>query len=333
MFRLLVTADLVIADVSIHNPNVFYELGIRHGCGRGTRSCCARRRPRPISRSTCRPIAISSTTTANLAGGVDRARRRASLDAERRSATQGQSGLSAPAGAQAARPRGADAGAARFPGGRRSSRRTAASAATCGCWPRKRRDSSGNRRGLRLVGEAQFRLKAFPGAKETFEALRKSLPDDVHANLRLGTIYQKLAAMRRPISARSCSPAPIWRSGARSAGATRRQGPRRGLFAAGKQCEDAMARRLARRCARGAQARALGSALSRRCARLVPQSVCRRPVGGYYPGVNALAMLKIQSGLAQAAPDTWEAAFEDSDKAARRARRTASLRERESRRR
>src|SRR6478736_4619233 len=30
MFRLLVTADLVIADVSIHNANAFYELGIRH---------------------------------------------------------------------------------------------------------------------------------------------------------------------------------------------------------------------------------------------------------------------------------------------------------------
>ena len=30
MFELLLTRDLVIADVSIHNANVFYELGIRH---------------------------------------------------------------------------------------------------------------------------------------------------------------------------------------------------------------------------------------------------------------------------------------------------------------
>jgi hypothetical protein len=30
MFRLLVTADLVVADVSIYNANAFYELGIRH---------------------------------------------------------------------------------------------------------------------------------------------------------------------------------------------------------------------------------------------------------------------------------------------------------------
>ena len=31
MFRLLITADLVLADISIYNPNAFYELGIRHG--------------------------------------------------------------------------------------------------------------------------------------------------------------------------------------------------------------------------------------------------------------------------------------------------------------
>ena len=30
MFQKLLTADLVIADISIHNANVFYELGIRH---------------------------------------------------------------------------------------------------------------------------------------------------------------------------------------------------------------------------------------------------------------------------------------------------------------
>lgn len=30
MFEQLIIADLVIADISIHNANVFYELGIRH---------------------------------------------------------------------------------------------------------------------------------------------------------------------------------------------------------------------------------------------------------------------------------------------------------------
>jgi hypothetical protein len=31
MYFELVTADVVLADISILNPNVFYELGIRHG--------------------------------------------------------------------------------------------------------------------------------------------------------------------------------------------------------------------------------------------------------------------------------------------------------------
>src|SRR5271154_5763737 len=30
MFQLLLLADIVVADISIHNANVFYELGIRH---------------------------------------------------------------------------------------------------------------------------------------------------------------------------------------------------------------------------------------------------------------------------------------------------------------
>ena len=30
MFRQLLAADLVVADISIHNANAFYELGIRH---------------------------------------------------------------------------------------------------------------------------------------------------------------------------------------------------------------------------------------------------------------------------------------------------------------
>jgi hypothetical protein len=47
--------------------------------------------------------------------------------------------------------------------------------------------------GLRLVGNAQFRLKAFQGAKVTFEALREADPGDVQANLRLGSIYQKIS--------------------------------------------------------------------------------------------------------------------------------------------
>ncbi len=46
--------------------------------------------------------------------------------------------------------------------------------------------------GLRLVGRAQFNLKAYHEAKETWEELYKLNPSEPEANQRLGTIYQRL---------------------------------------------------------------------------------------------------------------------------------------------
>jgi hypothetical protein len=37
MFQLLLLADIVVADISIHNANVFYELGIRQPTRRSCR--------------------------------------------------------------------------------------------------------------------------------------------------------------------------------------------------------------------------------------------------------------------------------------------------------
>ena len=45
MFFELVTADLVVADTSIPNPNVYYELGVRHAFRRGDYCRSARRSP------------------------------------------------------------------------------------------------------------------------------------------------------------------------------------------------------------------------------------------------------------------------------------------------
>ena len=47
--------------------------------------------------------------------------------------------------------------------------------------------------GLRAVGRAQFLINATAGATETFEWLIEKLPNDVEANQRLGTLYQRLA--------------------------------------------------------------------------------------------------------------------------------------------
>ena len=60
MFFELVTADLVLADISILNANVFYELGVRHGMTpRGVISLHAGWADGPFE---SRPIGHSNTT-------------------------------------------------------------------------------------------------------------------------------------------------------------------------------------------------------------------------------------------------------------------------------
>jgi tetratricopeptide (TPR) repeat protein len=46
---------------------------------------------------------------------------------------------------------------------------------------------------LRLIGEKLFSLRAFESARITWEKIRKQYPDDPEANLKLATIYQRLA--------------------------------------------------------------------------------------------------------------------------------------------
>jgi hypothetical protein len=51
--------------------------------------------------------------------------------------------------------------------------------------------------GLRLVGRAQFELKAFEGARATWEGVRRLNPSNAEAEARLDTVYQRLADRSR----------------------------------------------------------------------------------------------------------------------------------------
>ena len=53
------------------------------------------------------------------------------------------------------------------------------------------------REGLRVVGEAQFQAGDSRYTAETWGQMRAELPNEVQANLRLGTIYQKLGDLVR----------------------------------------------------------------------------------------------------------------------------------------
>ena len=62
MFQRLVTAQLVIADISIHNANVYYELGIRHALRDKNVTSSGAKSQGTTCRSTSGPNAISCTT-------------------------------------------------------------------------------------------------------------------------------------------------------------------------------------------------------------------------------------------------------------------------------
>ena len=313
MFRLLVTADLVIADVSIHNPNVFYELGIRHGLQeRHTFLLRAKSTMAlyPFDLQTDRYFVYDY---ADLAGSV------AGLVAALRSTLGGDSvEKDSPVFQLLPALKPHDRAALMVvPGDFREEVEQARNAGDRGTLRLLADEAQGfewESEGLRLVGDAQFKLKGFQGAKDTFEALRRSLPDDVHANLRLGTIYQKLSAgaaveQRQDLLTRSDL--------AISRGLANATSPNDRAEAYSLLGSNAKTRWLDdwRDAAPDARKSAAIGSPYLGDSRNWYLKAFAEDLAGFYPGVNALAMLKIQSGLAHAASDAWEASFADADAA------------------
>lgn len=309
MFRLLVTADLVVADVSIHNANAFYELGIRHGL-RHQHTFLLREKSTaakyPFDLQTDRYFTYDFADLTSAVAGLAAALR-STLNADpkfRDSPVFQLLPQLKPHERAVLMPVPLDfqeAVALARKGGRRGDLRLLAHEAQGFEWESE---------GLRLVGDAQFKLKAFQGARETFEAMVRASPGDVHANLRLGTIYQKLMAQASAADAQDLltrSDQAIDRAlDNASASADRAEAyslrgsnaKTRWLAAWRNQVGDA---RSSAALGSGHLAIALDAYLS----------AYAEDLGSYYPGANALALLKIQGLLARRDPDTWEADYDD----------------------
>ncbi|HTT14074.1 MAG TPA: tetratricopeptide repeat-containing protein [Burkholderiaceae bacterium] len=334
MFRLLVVSDVVIADVSIHNANVFYELGIRHGlCDHHTllvRTKDAKHKY-PFDLQTDRYFQYDATNP-----GADLGAFIAALKS-----TLAATGKDSPVFqllpklkphdryALMVVPRDFQDDVARAQAAqRRGDLRLLAEEAHGFDW------GSG---GLRVVGEAQFRISALGGARETFEALRRINPDDLQANFRLGTVYQKLASAAPNTETKldyvTSSEQAIGRALKRSEAADG-DGPvpaaeRRAYRAEGQSLlgsnaktrwlEDWTHLPVEARRAKALQSPHLGNSIQYYLDGYVED------LTSYYAGINALAMLKVQVELANALPAVWKDGFDDDDKAA------ADLKDRERR--
>jgi tetratricopeptide (TPR) repeat protein len=158
--------------------------------------------------------------------------------------------------------------------------------------------------GVRLAGEALFENHAFAAAREAFERLRETLPDDVPANLRLSAIYQALGDPTPSEEAihRALPHATSPKQRAEAFSLLGSSAKARWLDDWGDAEVDARSHA------------ALGSGyLSDSLGWYLKAS--NEDAGDYYAGANALALLKIQGGLALKARDVWQENFDDPDKA------------------
>jgi len=187
MFHRLMTADLVLADVSMHNANVFYELGIRHAFrDKFTFLIRSNLSEYPFDLKTDRYFEYDHTkldakSVEALAKAI-----RMTLNSER---------SDSPVFRLLPRMRAEDR--SRFIAVPREFKEELDRA--------KKYRRGGDLRllgaecegflweveGLREVGRAQFELNFIPGACATFEEIVRRYPDDVEANMVLSTVYQR----------------------------------------------------------------------------------------------------------------------------------------------
>lgn len=310
MFRLLVVSDLVIADVSIHNANAFYELGIRHALRpRHTFMIRSKGVTRyPFDLQTDRYLLYDADLPGETVSDLAAALR----------STLASPGPSSPVFELlpnlVPHPRGQlvrvpsdfaeDVDRARID--RQLGRlRLIAEEVRSFEWDQE---------GLRLVGDAQFKLRANAGAKETFEALRAADPNDLHANLRLGTIYQRLSASMPPAS-RADTLARSDQAIARALGAATSAAQRAEAWAL--LASNAKSRWMDEFLTAPPETRRSTALRSAHLPTMVDLYIkaAGADLNAHYPAVHALALLHAQIALAEQLPADWAASFDSDDEA------------------
>jgi hypothetical protein len=310
MFRLIAVADLVIADVSIHNANVFYELGMRHAL-KPHHTFLIRSntdQPHPFDLKTDRYFSYDAGTPGARVADLGKALR-ASLASQQPDSPMfmllphlkphGRGKLvSVPADFRE------DLECARV-GQHYGKLRLFAQEACAFEWDQE---------GLALVGNAQLALRAYPGACTTFELLRQTDREHVDANLRLATIYQRLALTETAAQKAGLmteSNHAIQRVIERGHGTAELV---EAYSLLGSNDKTRWVDELAGLTPRDQQAATLRSAHFMRM-RTHYLTAVNLDLNAHYPAINALAALKIQQACAQALPDMWQQ-LHDTDGAA-----------------
>ena len=307
MFQQLLVADIVIADISIHNANVFYELGVRHAL-QPMRTFLLRANVRkPVHERTAEDdVPFDLKTDRYLAYDADKPAEILELFTDALRQTLASERADSPVFQMLPNLKGQDrASFLPVPQSFRDDVDLAFKTKRVGLLSllaMEAQDFFWASEGLRLVGRAQFNLKVFREARASWEALYKLNPHEPEANQRLGTIYQRLGdleasdqALQRVLDNKDV------------AGAER------------AEAMSLMARNIKDRWRsswQGLPPDQAGAAALKSADLLKASERYRHAfqenLSSYYPGLNALGLLTLTIELAKKLPDVWDNRF-DSD--------------------
>ncbi|HEX7150202.1 MAG TPA: tetratricopeptide repeat-containing protein [Thermoanaerobaculia bacterium] len=303
MFHLLLVADIVIADLSIHNANVFYELGIRHALRRNATVLIRGRNGGdeiPFDLFTDRYFTYDENDPASSVDTLVRVL----YDTIQSTLTDSPVFLLLPELVEQ-RPESFLAAPAGFIA--EVERATAeTTAGDLALFAEEIQHATWARVGLRAIGRAQFALRAMEAARDTWEAVRIHDENDIEANTLLATIYQKLGDLAQSDSAieRVLAHPALTRQASGEAWSLKARNAKARWFEEWEHIADSDK---ARECA-------LGSGWLRRAFEDYANGF-RVDLTNYYPGVNALAMLVIMIELADHHLQTWRSGFREDEEA------------------
>ncbi|GJD66992.1 tetratricopeptide repeat-containing protein [Methylobacterium frigidaeris] len=324
MFQLLLTADLVVADITLHNANVYYELGIRHalrdrmtvllrGVGEEHGEMTADAVPfdlltdRYLTYQLSGPdglIKEPEVATEALVAAIAQGRASGGRDSPvfkllpKLRAPSPDEFLAVPVDFEEEVER-TISGIAKRP---QSDERTLFSG-DLGLLAHEARLFPWAGAGLRLVGRKQFDGKHFEGARLTWEEIRRRDGQDLEANLKLTTICQKLGDL-------SASNAAAQRVLSRSDLSLDRRAEIHALQASNLKVQWLRPLQDLPSQQRGEAALRSG---------LLPEAVESYEAGfradrnHYYSAINALALRVVQRELAQCFPEVWELSIPERD--------------------
>jgi hypothetical protein len=189
MFSLIIEADLIVCDITHHNANVFYELGIRHAL---RKKCTVLIKGSPVADPTPFDILTDRYVPYQVS---EPAAACAALSATIRATLASDRETDSPVFKMLPDLPEVDSAAIQAVPTDFGEDVARARAAESTGWLRLLASEVARLRfqwsALRIVAQAQWDLKDYEGARTTWERIRDNDPDDLSANLALANIFER----------------------------------------------------------------------------------------------------------------------------------------------